>query len=419
MTSTGTPLFPTFSELQHAAPGHALAVARARIQERERSVRAWAHLPGDILPNEHAESGRPLAGTPFAVKDVIDVAGMPTRCGSPGSDERPVDVHAACVDALYQAGALPIGKTVTAEYAFRAPGPTHNPCNLAHTPGGSSSGSAAAVASGMVPLALSTQTGGSIIRPAAYCGVPALKPSFGMVSRAGMTLTSESLDTIGWHAASVDWLRRAADILLPARGPQPTISASGLRIAVIDYAPEATLEEEGRQALEAAVGALRNAGADCQVHDASAILNDLVRAHTAIMKYEFARNLAPLVRQYGSSFSPSLLQNVEEGWRTPDSLYLEMCALQHGLRTGWQDVSGGADFILAPAAAGCAPRGHEFTGAPAFNKCWTVLGWPCLHLPVVRNEEGLPTGIQLIGRWKHDFDVIELAGELERLLEQN
>src|SRR5690606_18990353 len=140
-------------------------------------------------------SPAPLSGIPFAVKDVIDVADMPTRCGSPASDDRPAAVSAASVEALVQAGAIPLGKTVTAEYAFREPGPTRNPANLAHTPGGSSSGSAAAVAAGMVPLALSTQTGGSIIRPAAYCGVPALKPSYGLVSRSGMTLTSESLDT--------------------------------------------------------------------------------------------------------------------------------------------------------------------------------------------------------------------------------
>src|SRR5690606_21992859 len=197
---------------------------------------------------------------------------------------------------------------------------------------------------------------------------------YGLVSRAGMTLTSESLNTIGWHGASVDWVRRGAEILLPRPTSTASPTLSSLRIAVIDTAPEAELEAEGRAALDSTIAALQRAGADCTVHDASQTLNSLARAHTAIMKYEFARNLAPVVHQHKSRLSLSLLKNVEEGWQTPDGLYLEMCALQHELRTAWNMVSGGADFILAPAAVGPAPQGHAFTGAPAFNKCWTVLG---------------------------------------------
>ena len=232
-----------------------------------------------------------------------------------------------------------------------------------------------------------------------------------------MTLTSESLDTIGWHGASVDWVRRAAEILLPRPASTSSPSLSSLRIAVIDSSPEAELESEGRAALDATIAALERAGADCHMHDASDMLKDLIRAHTAIMKYEFARNLAPVVHQHPSLMSATLQKNVEEGWQTPDTLYLEMCALQHELRTAWDAVSGGADFILTPAAAGPAPRGHAFTGAPAFNKCWTVLGWPCLHVPVLCNAEGLPVGVQLIGPWKRDFDVIALGEELETLIQ--
>src|SRR5690606_31690897 len=199
---------------------HALQI----IEQKEPSVRAWVDCAAPIDHSEAVESDGALAGVPFGVKDVIDVAGFPTLCGSGASDDHPAAFNAACVDALVRAGAVPLGKTVTAEYAFRHPGPTRNPWHLDHTPGGSSSGSAAAVAAGMVPLALSTQTGGSIIRPAAYCGVPALKPSFGLISRDGLQLTCDSLDTIGWHGSDMDWMLRCAAVLLPARDAAAQVS---------------------------------------------------------------------------------------------------------------------------------------------------------------------------------------------------
>ncbi|WP_353170991.1 amidase [Paracandidimonas soli] len=414
----GSPPFPSDRSPWSLAPSHALEHALALIRRKETAVQAWALLadPG-TLPAPEERSG-PLAGIPFGVKDVIDVAGLPTRCGSPASDDRPALFHAASVDMLVNAGAIPLGKTVTAEYAFRHPGPTRNPWNPAHTPGGSSSGSAAAVAAGMVPFALSTQTGGSIIRPAAYCGVPGFKPSYGALSREGMQLTSESLDTLGWHAADMDWVERCADILLPAAPATPARPLEQCRIAIIDMSPEAVLEPEGRMAMDQAVDALRRAGADCVAHDASRELEMLARAHTAIMKYEFARNLAPVARARPDGLTPSLLQNVEEGWNVPSPLYREMCALQHEMRTHWKALSGGADYILTPPAAGPAPAGHAFTGAPAFNKCWTVLGWPCLHIPVRNGAGGLPTGVQLIGPWNEDFSLISLGKQLEALLAQ-
>ena len=409
--------FPTGASLEGKDPAYALERAFSAIGEHEANVRAWTHIASrDELPEPEALNG-PLAGVPFGIKDVIMAAGMPTRCGSPASDDRAAAFNGTSVDLLARAGAIPLGKTVTAEYAFRDPGPTRNPHNLAHTPGGSSSGSAAAVAAGMVPLALSTQTGGSIIRPAAYCGVPGFKPSFGLLSRDGMQLTSDSLDTIGWHASDMDWMIRAAKVLLPTLGKTDAMdSLAGARVAVVDYAPEASLEDEGREALDRAIQILQRAGARCMPVDARSKLDELVRAHTAIMKYEFARNLNPVVRTRGGLLTPSLLKNVEEGWNTPADHYLAMCAFQHEMRTQWHALSGGADFILTPPAAGPAPAGHEFTGAPAFNKCWTVLGWPCLHVPVHRNSAGLPTGVQLVGPWKRDFNVLSYGAQLERLL---
>lgn len=409
-------MFPGHALLQHEPPGYALRHALQVIGQKEPAVRAWAFVANAAtLPSSDGKEG-PLAGIPFGTKDVIDVAGMPTRCGSPASDAAAAPFHAACVDQLVSAGAVPIGKTVTAEYAFRHPGPTCNPLRPSHTPGGSSSGSAAAVAAGMVPLSLSTQTGGSIIRPAAYCGVPGFKPSYGLVSRAGLQLTSESLDTIGWHASDMDWMTRCAEVLLPRPEIVKPAVLEGARIAVIDFSPEAELDHDGRHAMDIAMQALQRAGASCQSHDAVKPLMLLARAHAAIMKYEFARNLGPVARLRAGQLTPSLIKNVEEGWNTPHSLYLDMCAVQHGLRTEWETMSGGADFILTPAAAGAAPAGHEFTGTPAFNKCWTVLGWPCLHLPVAYNNDGLPVGVQLVGPWKQDFSVLSFGSQFERTL---
>lgn len=409
--------YPSFTALQNVGVGAAVQHSLQMISQREADVRAWAHLAtASDLPEADSLTG-PLAGVPFAVKDVINVAGMPTRCGSPATETSAVPFNAACVELLVRAGAVPVGKAVTAEFAFRHPGPTRNPRNLAHTPGGSSSGSAAAVAAGMVPLALSTQTGGSIIRPAAYCGVPGFKPSYGFVSRDGLQLTSESLDTIGWHTSDMDWMLRAAEVLLPAGPRSNALSLQGAVVAVIDHAPELALEEEGRDTLELVVQRLEQAGARCMRVDAREHLQALVRAHTAIMKYEFARNLEPVVAVRKKSLSASLLQNVQEGWATDAGLYLEMCAYQHEMRTQWKVLSGGADFILTPPASGPAPAGHEFTGTPAFNKTWTVLGWPCLHLPVRINGAGLPTGVQLVGPWKQDFDLLSYGALLEHLLD--
>lgn len=410
--------FPSRAALNGKPNGHALEHALSRIRDHEPQVRAWAHIADtDTLPDPQTMSG-PLAGVPFGVKDVIAVAGVATRCGSPASDDRPAAFHAASVERLIRAGAIPVGKTVTAEYAFRHPGPTRNPWNLAHTPGGSSSGSAAAVAAGMVPLALSTQTGGSIIRPAAYCGVPGFKPSFSLLSRDGMQLTSDSLDTIGWHAADMDWLIQAAKILLPNTATDAAPTLAGARVAIVDHASETALEATGRDALERAARMLESAGAQCRRFDASAQLERLTQAHTAIMKYEFARNLGPVVRARGDLVTESLRKNVEEGENVPDDHYLEMRAFQHDMRSRWDAMSGGADFILTPSASGPAPAGHGFTGLPAFNKCWTVLGWPCLHVPIGLTAEGLPIGVQIVGPWKQDFTVLSYGLQLETLLQQ-
>ncbi len=411
-------LFPDRKELSQREPDFALRRSMDAIKRREPEVQAWVGLRAleELNADVSASASGSLRAMPFGVKDVIDVGGLPTQHGIATSGHRPAQFDSACVELLRSAGAIPVGKTVTAEYAFRNPGPTRNPWNLAHTPGGSSSGSAAAVASGMVPAALSTQTGGSIIRPAAYCGVVGFKPSFGLLSRDGLKLTSESLDVIGWHAASVDYAKALAEVLLPRMLATTTRDLRDIKVAI-------SLRGSGEQPDPETLAALRHVqktfergGAHCAEVSIDKELELLTQAHTAIMKYEFARNLAPVVRQSRQLLSASLLNNVEEGFAVPDSLYLEMRAVQRELRNSWQQLSNGADIILTPSASSAAPLGHAHTGTPAFNKMWSVLGWPCLHIPVSVDSNNLPIGVQLIADWHHDFSLLELAAAIEEKL---
>lgn len=409
--------FPELPAITNNFQKNALQLAYSQIDQCESDVQAWAFLADRDNQSDTTSMTGPLAGIPFGVKDVINVAGMPTRCGSLSSDDRNVRFHAACVEQLVRAGAIPIGKTVTAEYAFRHLGPTKNPWNLAHTPGGSSSGSAAAVAAGMIPLSLGTQTGGSIIRPAAYCGVHAMKPSYGLISRDGMQLTSESLDTIGWYAASMDWLIQAANILLPDATIQTNLTLKDARVSVLDYATDVSLEPEGRQALDKAIQLLETSGAQCRKVDISSLFDQLTQAHTIIMQYEFAQNLAAVARACPEHLSASLLKNVEEGSQIDGTQYLQAIAFQHEMRTQWQTLSEGADFILTPSAAGVAPLGHDYSGSPAFNKCWTLLGWPCVHIPTGLTARHLPVGVQLIGPWRQDATLLSYGSLFNQRLQ--
>lgn len=391
----------------------------SRIAEREPQLRAWAHLAETDWPQAWpARVAGTVSGLPFGVKDVIDVAGMPTRCGAQASDAGPRAFDAACVSALRAAGAVPVGKTVTAEYAFRTPGPTCNPHAPAHTPGGSSSGSAAAVAAGMVPFALSTQTGGSIVRPAAYCGVVGFKPTFGLVSRAGLALTCDSLDVIGWHADSVATATQVGKVLLPAvaDGAAPLPALPGLRVAVVDWSPAATLSADGAATLARAADRLRALGARCETRVPQAALRELMAAHDVLMHYEFARNLAPVARRAPDGVSAVLREAVTHGLAIDGAQYRAALAVQRRLRTAWSALAGDAHLVLTPSVPGAAPAGIAHTGSPAFAKPWSVLGWPCLHLPLGKDATGLPLGVQLVADWENDFTLLAWGERLHHVL---
>lgn len=372
-------------------------------------MQAWTRLADAASLSSETPSTGTLAGLAFGIKDVIDVAGMPTGCGSAAADARPVAFDAACVSQLRHAGAIPLGKTVTAEYAFRAPGPTRNPHNTLHTPGGSSSGSAAAVAAGMVPFALGTQTGGSIIRPAAFCGVVGFKPSFEAVQRQGLKQTCGSLDVIGWFAKDVPLARRVADVLLPYPSLQTGLAPLKKAALILD-ASSHPLDDDAKQALLAACDTLRRHDVVIETPAPFTHAAEFARLHTVIMEFEIARNLQPVADLRPDELSKGLLETIERGWRIPRADYTAARCAQHRLRHDWASIIGAdIDVVITPSAPGAAPAGLDSTGASAFNKLWSMLGWPCLHLPTTCNAQGLPLGIQLVANYEQDHRLLSSA----------
>lgn len=410
---------------QRVRAGEAAAFDAARqslaaIARQDPTIRAWSHvLPAAALermePARHAAGA--LAGVPIGIKDVIDVAGMPTGFGAPALIAGNAAFDACSVGMLRAAGAIPVGKTVTAEFAFRTPGPTRNPHALAHTPGGSSSGSAAAVAAGMVPAALGTQTGGSMIRPAAYCGVVGFKPSASRVFRDGMKLTCESLDTLGWYANSVADAQLIAEVLVGG-APAPVPSVRQLTVAVQLHNPKAGLCAESHAEIERACAVLAAHGVRCVAVEAERETALLLQAHDVIMHYEFARSLAPVVDRQGHALSGVLRQAVTRGLAIGAEEYHEMLEIQAALRQGWGARYGGADLVLTPSTPGPAPLGLEHTGDASYNKIWSVLGWPCLHLPTGFSRAGLPMGMQLVGDLGKDLALLAIGRDLHHLLKQ-
>jgi Asp-tRNA(Asn)/Glu-tRNA(Gln) amidotransferase A subunit family amidase len=397
------------------APSDIVRASLATISRLEPQLRAWAYvspLRAAIDSAEQVDRDAPLAGVPIGIKDVIDVEAMPTAYGAALPTARVAVFDAACVAMLRSAGAIPIGKTVTAEFAYRHPGPTRNPHDLSRTPGGSSSGSAAAVAAGMVPVAIGTQTGGSMIRPAAFCGVVGFKPSFGAVPRDGTKVCCESLDVIGWYGRNVADAVTVAQVLLP-EDIVPQAPERPPRVAVLAAVPTLSLHEEARQVLQQAVAILIRQGAVCLEVAIGDEMLALASAHRTIMQYEFARSLAPVVREQGAALSEALRAVVREGFTITHRQYRDMKALQHSLRHDWARLFGAADFILAPSVAGEAPRGFD-TGSAAFNVAWSALGWPCMHIPFGWSGQRLPLGVQVIADWQHDSDLLRWGQWIER-----
>jgi Asp-tRNA(Asn)/Glu-tRNA(Gln) amidotransferase A subunit family amidase len=392
------------------------------IGARESVVGAWQYLGRDQAVAEarrrDAEAPRgPLHGVPIAIKDLIDTWDMPTGYGSPiYRGHRPAG-DASCVALARAAGAIVLGKTVTTEFATFTPGETANPRNPGHTPGGSSSGSAAAVADGMAPLAFGTQTAGSVIRPASFCGCVGYKPSFGLINRAGIKPLADSLDTVGILARTVDDAAFFAGVLTERTAlhhlaaPREPPHFGLYRTPMWDEAEPATAA-----ALDTARAALESAGARVEELASAPDHHGLTAAQDKIMGFETVRALADERIRHSAELSPRLAQLLDAGMAVGAEEYDAARTLTEAARAGLAGFFAGCDAILVPAAPGEAPAGLGYTGDPVFNRMWTLLGVPCVTVPARWGESGLPTGVQLVGRMHDDARLMACAAFLERAL---
>lgn len=407
----------------------------ARIAEREPHVQAWAHLDPDLaLRQADAADARqrsgaatgPLNGVPIGIKDIFDTADLPTENGCPIFAGRRPDSDAACVTLLRAAGAVVLGKTVTTELALLTPAKTRNPHDLEHAPGGSSSGSAAAVADGMVPAALGSQTAGSLIRPASYCGVYGFKPTLGMIPRAGVLMQSHTLDTVGVFGRSVDDLALLADCMAGYDG-NDTVSfrrrgfklpdAARLeppappRLAFVKTAAWNDADPAMHASFARLVGTL---GASVQEMEIP-ILAEVVAWQAIVQLAENAYYYAPLLRQAPDKLSDGLRARIEAGLAADVQAYIAALACRESAYREVLRVLDGFDAVLTPAATGPAPMGFASTGSPIFNGLWTYLGMPAVSLPLLE-ANGLPIGVQLVGERRDDGHLLCIARWLEAQL---
>jgi Asp-tRNA(Asn)/Glu-tRNA(Gln) amidotransferase A subunit family amidase len=374
------------------APDQILVQAQARITETEHLVKAWVALD----ETAEAEASGPLAGVPLGVKDIIDLAGFPTRCGSPlRADAAPPAVNAAIVDAWLGTGVTPLGKTVTTEFAFFAPGPTRNPAAPGHTPGGSSSGSAAAVAAGHVPLAIGSQTAGSVTRPASFCGVASLVMSRGRYPTDGVVGLSASLDSHGVYAASVSDVALAWSALTGERDVGAATMPAP-RLLLWNAAPLGVVSEEIAAVLSVAANHLRTGGATVEVFPLEHLIAEVTAAHAVVMAYEAARERS-FELSVADQLSTPLANLLRTGAATSQRDYTRAQSVIAEGRRRVTELFATCDGILGPAAPGAAPVGLDATGDPVLSRAWQALGLPAVAVPGLRDPAGMPLGLQLIG----------------------
>jgi Asp-tRNA(Asn)/Glu-tRNA(Gln) amidotransferase A subunit family amidase len=373
--------------------------ALAQARERDEALRGGAVRPG------------PLHGVPLGVKDILDTSGLITSYGSPIYRTHLPRRNAAAVARALEAGAVLLGKTVTTEFAYRKPGKTANPHNPMHTPGGSSSGSAAAVADFQVPLAFGTQTGGSVIRPAAYCGVFGFKPSFGAIERTGVRPLAATLDTVGLFARDVADLRLFFEAVRvpPPGGAAPTPVVLPPRLGLCRTPYWLAAEASTRQALDDAATRLAAAGAVVEAFELPAEFIPLNEAHATIMAVDAARAFAEEIENQHSLLSRPLRELIERGLAVDGARNIIARTLSAACRERFDRILPPVDALITPSAPGEAPPGLGGTGDPAFNKMWTLLHAPCVSLPFGRGRGDLPLAVQLVGNRGQDLNLLAIA----------
>ncbi len=399
--------------------GQLLEDCIARIEEREHEVRAFEYIDFDAARAALAQSGssllgRGLEGIPFGAKDIMDTHDMPSGWGSPIYEgSRPVR-DAGCIAVLRACGAVVLGKTVTTEFAFLNPNKTRNPCDIRHTPGGSSQGSAAAVADAMLPFALGTQTAASVIRPAAFCGVVGYKSTRGAFDLGGVCALSQTNDSLGFFVRDVRDLgiiRRAM-----CNGGELAHEVRPLRVGLVRTPHWNDASETTRRVVDAVAGAVREQGIDVREVVVGSADGDISHAHMVVMAYEAARSRMFEYRHFGDQLSDHMRSLIEDGLRIGVDEYQRARELAETWQTRLDDTLSGVDFLLAPSAVDEAPRGLESTGNAIFSRMWNLLGVPGITLPAGTGSSGLPIGVQLIGRMDGDDALIGHAAWLQRLL---
>jgi len=402
-------------------PRDVVEMCAAAIAERETVVGAFVTFDVDAARGMAADAAQrlvaaPLRGLPVGVKDIFDTFDFPTEYGSPIYAGNRPRADAALVALTRRTGGIVLGKTVTAELAYVHPGKTRNPRDPDRTPGVSSSGSAAAVAAGMVPLALGTQTGGSVIRPAAYCGVAGFKPSYKLMPLGGAKCFSWHLDTAGLFAATIADVAFAAaaitgrDLRVDDRDRGPP------RLALVRTPAWEDASADMRAAVERAARRAEEAGATVRDLDLPPIFADALLAFSTIQGFEGFQSLAFEYDRHRDALSPVLRKLLDAGAGISVDAYDEARRVSRRARQMFADLAGDFDAILTPSAPGAAPRGLDAVGSAAFNRLWTLIGSPCVNVPGMTDASGLPLGIQVVGRFGRDHGTLSAARFVEQAL---
>ena len=406
-----------------------------RINKFEKDVKAWAHFDKKLLlekaveADEYRRSGKPLGplhGVPVAVKDIIGTLDMPTECGTVIRKGKSYSQNAEIVDLLLAAGAIVMGKTATAELAYLGPPKTTNPHDHSRTPGGSSSGSAAAVASFMAPLSIGSQTGGSIIRPASYCGVVGYKPTYGLISRNGVLKTSEKLDHIGVFGRSVEDVALLSKVL---------IKKDNFDSATVHYSAENMLEEtkkgplfepkfifyktdywkniekKSREAFEYFIKSFKK---NIEVFDNPSYFKDIHKYHQIMHETDLANNFGLYYKKYKKKLSKPMQDAIVKGNKHSAKEYAEALDFMKRSYESYEEVFEDYHGVLSPASPGVAPKSLKTTGSAEFNKVWSYLGTPCISLPLLQGDANMPLGVQLTGARYDDHRFLGIANWLEK-----
>ena len=406
-----------------------------RINKFDKDVKAWAHFDKKVLlekaseADEHRRSGKPvgpLHGVPVAVKDIFGTVDMPTECGTVIRKGKSYSQNAEVVDLLHAAGAIVMGKTTTSELAYLGPPKTTNPHDYSRTPGGSSSGSAAAVASFMAPVSLGSQTGGSVIRPASYCGVVGYKPSYGLISRNGVLRTSYNLDHIGVFGRTVEDVALLAKVL---------IKKDSYDKATIHYSSEFMLDEckkgpmfdpkfifyktdswkkvdkKSREAFEYFIKSFKK---NIEVFDTPSYFKDIDKYHRIIHETDLANNFQVYYKKSKSKLSKEMQAAISKGMKHSAKEYLDAVDFMDRSYESYKEVFEDYHGVLSPCSTGVADKGLKSTGSADFNRVWSYMHTPAISLPLLQGENNLPLGVQLVGDRYDDNRFLGVANWLEK-----